>query len=134
MDQERDKSALHEKEIIEVLKEELIISKEKIITGTVTAHKTVDTEIEHHKIPLMREEINIEHVYINKKIDSIPETRVEGDVTIIPVVREVAIVTKILMLMEEVHLTKKTSTPLEDIEVPIRKESVEIKRQDHTTI
>ena len=131
MDQKKNGYPPPEKQTIEVLREEVDISREKFVTGTVTAHKTVGTEMEHHRISLMREEIDVRHVHINKKIDSMPETRVEANVTIIPIVREVAVVNKILMLMEEVHITKRTSSPLEDIAVSIRKETVEIKGQDN---
>jgi len=43
MDQKKDRGAPPEKQTIEVRREELNISKEKVVTGTVTAHKTVGT-------------------------------------------------------------------------------------------
>lgn len=130
MDQETDKHNTSEKQVIEVLKEEIKISKELVETGKVIVHKEVETHVENHKIQLMSEDLDVKRIQINKKIDSMPVTRTEGDVTIIPVVREVAVVTKILMLMEEVHITRKSETKTEELEIPVRKESIDIKRQD----
>ncbi|HYZ87646.1 MAG TPA: DUF2382 domain-containing protein [Bryobacteraceae bacterium] len=57
--------------------------------------------------PLASEEVEVERVAVNRIIDGPPETRQEGEVTIIPVVEEVITIQKRLLLKEEVRITRK---------------------------
>lgn len=113
-----------------MLREKLDISKERVVTGKITVRKTAGTEMDRQKVELMKEDIDIERVPVNRETASMPETRIEGNVTIIPIVREVAVVTKILMVTEEVRITKKVSGRTEEVEVQVRRENIEIERQD----
>ncbi|TPG44309.1 DUF2382 domain-containing protein [Roseomonas nepalensis] len=46
----------------------------------------------------------VEHVPIGREVSELPVTRQEGNVIIVPVVEEVLVVTKKLVLKEEIHL------------------------------
>jgi len=61
-------------------------------------------------------------------VDRMPDIRTENGVTIVPVVEEVLVVEKRLVLKEELHIRRNTHN--EDVEMPveIRKHRVEIER------
>jgi hypothetical protein len=56
--------------------------------------------------PLFTDEVSVERVPVNRIVDKAPETRQEGDVTIIPVIEEVITVEKRLLLREEVRIRR----------------------------
>ena len=56
---------------------------------------------------LFSEEADVRRVPVNRVITEIPQTRQEGDVTIVPVVEEVLVVEKRLLLKEEIHIERK---------------------------
>ncbi|RYE18527.1 MAG: DUF2382 domain-containing protein [Sphingobacteriaceae bacterium] len=66
-------------------------------------------------------------------VATVPPVRVEGDTTIISVVKEVLVVEKRLMLVEEIHLSKNRTETLTTVNETLRKEEVEINRIDLTT-
>jgi stress response protein YsnF len=55
--------------------------------------------------------------------------RLEGNTTIIPVVEEVVVVEKRLILVEEIHITRDSTVRTEEIPVLLRKEHAAIERQ-----
>jgi hypothetical protein len=57
--------------------------------------------------PLYTEQASVERVAVNRIVDAYPQVREEGDTTVVPVVEEVLIIQKRLMLKEEVRITRK---------------------------
>jgi stress response protein YsnF len=57
-----------------------------------------------------------------------PAVRYEGDVMIIPVLKEVAVVEKKLMLVEELRVTKTKTEKTETHEIALKKEEVKVER------
>lgn len=57
-----------------------------------------------------------------------PQIRFEGDTTIVPVVEEVAVVQKRLVLREEIRITKRRRERRERMQVPLRRERAEVTR------
>lgn len=75
--------------------------------------------------------VGVSRVPIDRVIqegEPVPQTRTEGSVTIIPILEEVLVVEKRLILKEEVHI-RETSTN-QDVEVPVtvRKQRAVIER------
>jgi stress response protein YsnF len=79
--------------------------------------------------PLHSEEVEVERVAINRFVEAPPPVRQEGDTTIIPLLEEVLIVEKRLLLREEVHIKKLSKEVHEPQEVLLREERVEIVRK-----
>jgi len=66
---------------------------------------------------------------INQYVDTAPAaSRYEGDTLIIPVLKEVLVVEKKLMLVEELHIRKRNTEQIITGSETLRKESVEINR------
>ena len=73
--------------------------------------------------PLLREDCDIERVSVRKLIDRPAETRQEGDTLIVPLMEEIWVVEKRLMLREELHIRRKTLRHSDG--KPVRREDLE---------
>lgn len=118
---------------LNVLHERVNIDKETVVSGKVVIHKNVHEENEMITVPVSHEEVEIKKVAINKYVDTSPEARYEGDTTIIPVIKEVLIVEKKLLLVEEVYVTKHVVTQTTEHTVPLRKEEVRVEHFTRNT-
>ncbi|RYE23242.1 MAG: DUF2382 domain-containing protein [Sphingobacteriaceae bacterium] len=118
---------------IVLLEERLKIDLEKVETGKVQIHKKVISEEINQQVPVVSEQVSIEHKPVNQYVDSVPPVRVEGDTTIISVVKEVLVVEKRLMLVEEIHLIKNKTETFATVTGILRKDEVQINRIDLNT-
>ena len=69
--------------------------------------------------PLFREDCDVERVPIRRMIDQPAEIRQDGDTLIIPLMEEVLVVEKRLMLREELHIRRRRETKAGDDRTPI---------------
>ena len=111
---------------LKVLEEQAQIDKKIVEKGSVRIVKKVNTEDEKVSVPLRSEEVEVERVSINKYVDTLPQVRYEGNTTIVPVVKEVAVVEKRLLLVEEIHIVKKIVTTTEERVIPLLKEDITV--------
>ncbi len=117
---------------IALVEERLKIDVRQVETGTVQVYKKVVSEEVTQEVPVVSEEIQVEHKPINQYVESAPAVRVEGDTTIISVVKEVLVVEKRLMLVEELHITKTQIASTTTVTETLRKETIEINRLNST--
>jgi uncharacterized protein (TIGR02271 family) len=111
-----------------LLREELDIEKQTKITGVVRLEKTVHTADAVVEEELVSESISVERVLLNQYVTEAASTRQEGDTTIIPVMEEIVIVTKQLVLKEEIRITRHRKQSHYQETVPLRSEEVDVKR------
>ncbi len=109
---------------LNVFEEQAQVDKKVIEKGTVRIVKKVNTEDATINIDLKTEEIKVERITVNKYVDTPPVVRYEGNTTIIPVIKEVAVVEKKLLLVEEIYITKTINITGEEKIIPLRKEEV----------
>ena len=74
------------------------------------------------------ETVSVERVPINREVAEPPPVRQEGDTTIVPILEEVLVVEKRLVLREEVRITKRRREISERHRVTLRREQAEIER------
>lgn len=122
------KNESHTPITVPVVEEALQISKEEVVSGEVRIDKRVEETIEQLDVDLDSNHVEVDRIAINRYVDVAPAVRHEGDKMIIPVLKEVLIVEKKLMLVEEVHVYKHRTTETHREEVTLRKEHVEIRR------
>jgi uncharacterized protein (TIGR02271 family) len=79
--------------------------------------------------PLRHEEIEIQRVPVNKEVDSMPSVRQQGDVVVIPVVEERAVLVKRLVLVEELHVHRHVVEKIVDTPVSLRSTEVSVERR-----
>jgi uncharacterized protein (TIGR02271 family) len=109
-----------------VIEEKAKVEKKLVERGKVRVIKKVVTEDEKVKVDVKNEEVHVERVAINEYTDTAPEVRYEGDTTIIPVIKEVAVVQKKILVVEEIRITKKTLTTEEERTVALKKEKITV--------
>lgn len=113
---------------LDVLQEELNVQKHTRVTGVVRLEKTVRTTEALVSEQLLNESISVEHVPMNRYVDEPVSSRQEGDTTIIPILEEIVIVTKQLVLKEEIHITRRREQVQYHETVPLRAEEVDVQR------
>jgi uncharacterized protein (TIGR02271 family) len=115
--------------ITPVIEEQFRVDKKTVETGLIRLSKQVTEHEETFTVPLIHEEIEVERVPINQLIESQPlAIRYEGETMIIPIIKEVAVIEKRLMLVEELRLIKRQHREQTTQSVNLRKEAVSIER------
>ena len=84
---------------------EHVTKEEKVVRPMAPSWQTA--EAVNVSDPLFTEDVKVERVTVNRMLDEPVEVRQEGDTTIIPMIEEVVIVQKRLMLREEVRITRR---------------------------
>lgn len=117
--------------VIPVIAEELTVETHKIARGKVRVRKRVETREEVVDAPSVHEEIVVEHVPINKLVEgAAPEVRDEDGVLVIPIVEEVLVVGKQLVVREEVRVFRRRTTRSTPQTVVLRREVVDVEREE----
>jgi uncharacterized protein (TIGR02271 family) len=114
---------------IPVVQEDLQVDKQLVESGKVNISKRVVDEDVTVNVPVVHEEVTVEKKVINQYVDTPPPAvRQDGDTTIISVLKEVLVVEKRLMLVEEVHITKKRTETSNPSQETLRREEVTVSR------
>ncbi|HEX9964778.1 MAG TPA: YsnF/AvaK domain-containing protein [Allosphingosinicella sp.] len=113
---------------IPLVEERLEVGKRQVESGRVRVRVAVDTHEETVPAELRRDEVEIRRVARNVPVSELPSVRLQGDTTIIPVVEERLVVEKRLVLVEEIHVLRRTGTTVEEIPMVLRSERAEIER------
>lgn len=114
--------------VIPVIAEELHVGKRTIETGQVRVSKTVREDEQVIDLPLTRETVSVERVPIGQPVSVAPAVRQEGNTTIYPVLEEVLVVEKRLILVEEIRITTRQDVVHQPQTVTTRREEVSIER------
>jgi uncharacterized protein (TIGR02271 family) len=116
-----------------VMEEVLHVDRHRVDTGRgVRIHKHV-AEREHIiEESLRRDELVVEHVNIGSVLTDgqLPQTRYEGDTLIVPVLEEVLVVQKQLLLKEEVRITRRERRVHAPQRVILKAEQITVERFD----
>ena len=116
--------------VIPVIEESVRIDKHVVphggwrITKQIELHKQVVDE------PLVRVAVTVDRVPVNKMVPAghTPEVRHEGDTMIVPILEEVLVVEKRLLLKEELHVRRTTEAFRAPQEIELRREHVSVQR------
>jgi uncharacterized protein (TIGR02271 family) len=108
--------------------EEISVARRRVEGDTVRI-STVTRETEKLvNEALMHERVEVEHVAIGRRIDTSPPVREEGDVTIIPVVEEILVIEKRLILKEEVRIRRVRVLDVHREVTTLREQDVVVER------
>jgi uncharacterized protein (TIGR02271 family) len=108
--------------------EELAVAKEKVETGRVRVSIRTHEREALIDESLARERIEIETVPVGLRIDAVPEVRQECNTTIVPVVEEVLVVERHLILKEEIRIKRVRTTERHQEKVILRHQEVVVTR------
>jgi len=114
--------------VVPLLTEELSVAKQQVVTGRVQISTVTREEAALVNEVLASEHVEIERVPVGKAVDHAPAVREEGDTLIIPVVEEVLVVERRLLLKEEVRVRRVRQEARHQERVNVRRQEVTITR------
>jgi uncharacterized protein (TIGR02271 family) len=114
---------------IPVFGEELRVDKTVRDTDRVFVRTSVLERTEFADLELRSGEAIIERVPVDRVVDSAPDIRQEGDTLIVPVVEEIMVIEKRLLLKEEIHIRRQEVVQHVRQPVRLRSEEVSLERQ-----
>ncbi len=115
---------------LSVIEERADVSKVKVTTGRIRVRTVNDSHEEAVRASLESEAFEVSRVPIDRQVEVAPEIRTEGDLTIIPVLEEVLVIEKRLVLKEEIHLRRRTKTETVESIVTLRRQRAEVEQVD----
>jgi len=115
--------------ILPLVEETATVHKREVVTGKVRVRTVTDTVEELAKANLQSASVEVTRVPVDQVVDTAPEIRTEGDVTIVPVLAEVLVVTKQLVLKEELHIRRRVETEAIEVPVTLRKQRAVVERE-----
>lgn len=81
---------------------------------------------------LAHDQVVVERVPVGRVVEATPPIRYEGDVTILPVMEEVVVIERRLVLKEEVHFRRVQTMQRYSETVSLREQTVKVTRTDIT--
>ena len=127
--QNRVLEAVGDRLVVPVREEVLAPTTRPVEVGTVRIHKRVETVPVEMAVDVMRDDVTVERVAVDQPVDAVPPPRHEGDTLIIPIVEEVLVTEKRLVLREEVRVTRRQVTEAVSVRDTVRREVVEIEER-----
>lgn len=110
--------------------EEISIQRQQVANATVQVSTVTREQEQFVDQELTHERIEIERLPIGRQIDAVPSVREEGDTTILPVVEEIVVVERRLILKEEVHIRRVQVTEHHRETVMVRQQDAVITRTE----
>jgi uncharacterized protein (TIGR02271 family) len=110
--------------------EDFAVARRSVAGDTVRVETTTRTRDHHIDEPLSHNRVQIERVPIGRTVVAVPPVREEGDTTILPVVEEVIVVDRRLILKEEVHIRRVQVAERHTETVTTREQTAEIYRTE----
>src|SRR5439155_21032900 len=112
-----------------MFEEELRVDKIVSETDRVLIRTSVPERTEYADLELQSGEATIERIPIDRVVDAAPAIRQEDDTIIVPVVEEIMVVEKRLLLKEEIHIRRQQVVQHIRQPVRLRSEEVSLARQ-----
>ena len=108
--------------------EHVEVTRRKVVRSVVRVSTTTRTRDHLVEEPLAYERVDVQRVPVGRYVDAVPAIREEGDVTIMPVVEEVVVVERKLLLREEVHVRRVRTTEQHVETVRLREQDAVVTR------
>lgn len=115
--------------VVPLIEEQLDVSKRTVATGTVRLEKTVETYDVAVDEPLAVSTWSVERLPMHVQVDAPPAVRQEGNTTIYPLLEEQLLLTKQLILIEEIHVKRNDFERKDTQTVTLRREQVTVDRE-----
>lgn len=116
--------------VIPVIEESVRIDKRVAMQGGWRITKEIELHKQVVDEPLTRVAVSVERVPVNKLVPAgqTPQVRHEGDTMIVPILEEVLVVEKRVLLKEELHVRRTTEEFRAPQEIELRREHVSVQR------
>ena len=117
-------------QVVPVIEEELVTGTRRVKTGSVRISKKVHRFQRTVDLPTIRDVVEVTHRPINQVVTEAPQVRQEGDTLIFPVVEEEIVVSKRLVLKEEILVRRTREQTRSTKEVTVGREVATVERLD----
>jgi len=117
-------------EAIRVVEETARIDKREVQTGRVKVHTLVETSEQMVREALSSQNVKVTRVPVDQPVTRVPVIRTENGITIVPVLEEILVVEKRLILREELHIKQEVSHETVEVPVSLRKQRAVVERVD----
>ncbi len=118
---------------VPIHEEVLVPTTREISLGEVVVRKRVEQVPSEATVDVGHDEVLVERVAVNQQIDTAPAPRQEGDTLVVPVVEEVLVTEKRLMLREEVRITRRRRTEQVTVSDTVRREVLDVEENIATS-
>jgi uncharacterized protein (TIGR02271 family) len=108
--------------------EEVSIAKKRIVTGQVKVETVTHRREQLVEELLEHDHVEIERIAVGRQVDKAPEVRQEGDTLIVPILEEIVVVERRLLLKEEVRLRRTREKQPYQERVMVREQEAVITR------
>ena len=115
-------------EVIPLIEEELHLDKRSSVTGKVRVRTETEAVEEIARATLDGENVEVTRVPVGREVNTAPAVRTEGDVVIVPVLEEILVVEKRLVLKEELHIRRQATQETVAVPVTLRKQRGVVER------
>ena len=115
--------------VVGLTAERAVVDRRQVVGDTVRVETVTRAHVHSVDEVLTDETVTVEHVPIGRQIEVAPNIVQDGDLTIIPVVVEEVVVTRRLVLKEEIHLRRVRTQRLHQEDVVLRKQEAVVTRQ-----
>jgi uncharacterized protein (TIGR02271 family) len=116
--------------VIPVVVEEARVAKRQVETGRVRIQKSVHTAEEQVDVPLLRDTVDVKRVPVERYLEKPVSPHYRGHTLVIPVMEEVLVVQKRLLLREEIHVTTVREQARHQETVTLQREQVTVTREE----
>jgi len=118
---------------IPVLEEHISLGKREVVSGRVRVRITNATEQQSLQADLHSEAVTVDRVPIGRELalgeaPPVPREEEDGKVFVVPVLEEVLVVEKRLVLREELRLRRTSDTQHVEQVVPVRRQTATVDR------
>lgn len=116
-------------EVIPLFEERLRVDKVERDEFRVVIKTKVSERTEYAELDLQGQAVVVERTPINRVVDKAPSIRQEGDTLVVPVIEEIMVVEKRLLLKEEIRVRQETVTRRTREPVVLRSEEASVDKQ-----
>lgn len=114
--------------VVNLIGEHLEVHKQWVQSGEVVIRKSVQTSQQTIPVELQYEQVQVDRVPVNRPVPAGEKIEPwwEGEVMVVPVVEEEIVVSKRLVIREELRITKLRATRQETVSDTIRREVLDV--------
>jgi len=111
---------------VPVYEEQLAFGTREVDLGEIKVHKSVEETEQVRRGPLNREDVEVQRVRVDRRVAEPEQQRLEDDWLVIPIMEEVFVVEKHLMVTEEIRIRKRLVTAEGEVREVVRRERATI--------
>ena len=117
---------------LELREEELVVRREMQDVGTAHIRTRVEEVPARLEVEAKAEEVEVEHEPVGKVVSERVEPYQDGDTLVVPIYEEQLVVTRRLVLREQLRIRRITTTQRQLFEDTLKRERFEVEDPDRT--